>query len=43
MIACCVPIIGTALVYGLPRNNLAGQMVGLYFVSHHAVIAGDEC
>lgn len=33
MIACCVPIIGTGLVHGLPRSNHGGQMVGLYLVS----------
>ncbi|KAI7773486.1 uncharacterized protein LA080_010562 [Diaporthe eres] len=27
-----LPILGTALVYGLPRSNLAGQLVGLYFM-----------
>lgn len=39
MIACVVPIIGTALVYGLPRHNLAGQMIGLYFVSSITLFA----
>lgn len=33
MCACIVPIIGTALVYGLHRDNQAGQLIGLYFVS----------
>ncbi|KAL1311856.1 hypothetical protein AAFC00_001930 [Neodothiora populina] len=32
MIACCVPIIGTALIHGLPRDNLPGRMVGLYLL-----------
>lgn len=32
MLACVVPIIGTAVVYALPRSNLGGQMVGLYFL-----------
>ncbi|OTA55822.1 MFS general substrate transporter [Hypoxylon sp. EC38] len=31
-IALLLPIFGTALVYGLPRTNVAGQMVGLYFM-----------
>lgn len=31
-IALLLPILGTALVYGMPRNNTAGQMVGLYFM-----------
>ncbi|ORY63838.1 major facilitator superfamily domain-containing protein [Pseudomassariella vexata] len=31
-IALLLPIFGTALVYGLPRSNIAGQMVGLYFM-----------
>ena len=35
LVACfalLLPILGTALVYGLPRTNIAGQMVGLYFM-----------
>ncbi len=32
MLACVVPIVGTAVVYALPRSNLAGQMVGLYLL-----------
>ncbi|KAH7006910.1 major facilitator superfamily domain-containing protein [Ilyonectria destructans] len=32
MLACTVPIIGTAVVYALPRSNIGGQMVGLYFL-----------
>ncbi|KAF3768148.1 hypothetical protein M406DRAFT_70242 [Cryphonectria parasitica EP155] len=31
-IALLLPILGTALVYGLPRSNIAGQLVGLYFM-----------
>ncbi|KAH9888205.1 major facilitator superfamily domain-containing protein [Xylariomycetidae sp. FL2044] len=31
-IALLLPILGTALVYGIPRSNTAGQMVGLYFM-----------
>ncbi|ROW03690.1 hypothetical protein VMCG_05357 [Cytospora schulzeri] len=31
-VALLLPILGTALVYGLPRSNIAGQMVGLYFM-----------
>ncbi|KAI1336860.1 major facilitator superfamily domain-containing protein [Xylariaceae sp. FL0016] len=31
-IALLLPIFGTSLVYGLPRDNIAGQMVGLYFM-----------
>lgn len=30
--ALLLPILGTALVYGLPRSNVAGQLVGLYFM-----------
>ncbi|BFZ63539.1 hypothetical protein YB2330_004664 [Saitoella coloradoensis] len=30
--ACLIPIMGTAIVYGLPRDNIPGQMVGLYFL-----------
>lgn len=30
--ALVLPLFGTALVYGLPRTNVAGQMVGLYFM-----------
>lgn len=30
--AALVPILGTALVYGLPRSNVAGQMVGMYLM-----------
>lgn len=32
IIACCVPIVGAAVVYALPRSNLGGQMVGLYLL-----------
>ncbi|RDK40323.1 MFS general substrate transporter [Aspergillus phoenicis ATCC 13157] len=32
MIACCLPIIGSALVYSLPRTNIGGQMVGIYLL-----------
>ncbi|TVY49056.1 putative transporter [Lachnellula occidentalis] len=32
IIACCIPIIGTAVVYALPRSNQGGQMVGLYLL-----------
>lgn len=32
MLACVVPIIGTAVVYSLPRSNQGGQMVGLYLL-----------
>ncbi|KAM0418805.1 hypothetical protein ACHAPT_012246 [Fusarium lateritium] len=32
IMACLVPIVGTAVVYALPRSNLAGQMVGLYLL-----------
>lgn len=31
-VALLLPILGTALVYGLPRTNVAGQLVGLYFM-----------
>ncbi|CAJ2501146.1 Uu.00g039990.m01.CDS01 [Anthostomella pinea] len=31
-IALLLPILGTSLVYGLPKSNIAGQMVGLYFM-----------
>ncbi|KAK8030256.1 hypothetical protein PG993_011547 [Apiospora rasikravindrae] len=31
-IALLLPILGTALVYGLPRDNIPGQMIGLYFM-----------
>lgn len=31
-IALLLPLMGTALVYGLPRSNIAGQMVGLYLM-----------
>jgi ACS family allantoate permease-like MFS transporter len=31
-IALLLPILGTSLVYALPRDNIAGQMVGLYFM-----------
>ncbi|KAK9413001.1 putative Major facilitator superfamily (MFS) profile domain-containing protein [Seiridium unicorne] len=30
--ALLLPILGTALVYGLPKANIPGQMVGLYFM-----------
>lgn len=30
--ALLLPIFGTALVYGLPQSNVAGQLVGLYFM-----------
>jgi ACS family allantoate permease-like MFS transporter len=32
ILALCVPIVGTAVVYALPRSNVAGQMVGLYLL-----------
>ncbi|RSL61423.1 hypothetical protein CEP51_013633 [Fusarium floridanum] len=32
ILACLVPIVGTAVVFALPRSNLAGQMVGLYLL-----------
>ncbi|KAE8146981.1 MFS general substrate transporter [Aspergillus avenaceus] len=32
MIAACLPIIGSIVVYTLPRTNVGGQMVGIYFV-----------
>lgn len=31
-IALLLPLFGTSLVYGLPRSNIAGQMIGLYFM-----------
>lgn len=31
-IALLLPLFGTAMVYGLPRSNMAGQLVGLYFM-----------
>ncbi|KAJ4386139.1 hypothetical protein N0V93_009032 [Gnomoniopsis smithogilvyi] len=31
-IALLLPIFGAALVYGLPQSNVAGQLVGLYFM-----------
>ncbi|KAI1473392.1 MFS general substrate transporter [Daldinia eschscholtzii] len=31
-LALLLPIFGTALVYGVPRTNIPGQMVGLYFM-----------
>ncbi|KAI1657594.1 MFS general substrate transporter [Daldinia decipiens] len=31
-LALLLPIFGTALAYGLPRTNVPGQMVGLYFM-----------
>ncbi|KAK8078690.1 major facilitator superfamily domain-containing protein [Apiospora phragmitis] len=31
-IALLLPILGTAIVYGLPRDKIPGQMVGLYFM-----------
>lgn len=30
--ALLLPLFGTAMVYGLPRSNVAGQLVGLYFM-----------
>ncbi|KAF2141017.1 uncharacterized protein K452DRAFT_251900 [Aplosporella prunicola CBS 121167] len=32
IIACIIPIIGTVIVYTLPRNNIGGQMVGVYLL-----------
>jgi ACS family allantoate permease-like MFS transporter len=32
IIALLVPIVGTVVVYALPRSNVAGQMVGLYLL-----------
>ena len=34
MIAACLPIIGSVVVYTLPRTNIAGQMVGIYLVGY---------
>ncbi|KAK8096614.1 allantoate permease [Apiospora kogelbergensis] len=31
-IALILPVLGTAVVYGLPKDNIPGQMVGLYFM-----------
>lgn len=34
IVACLIlPLIGTGLMYGLPYDNLAGQMVGLYMLN----------
>jgi hypothetical protein len=33
MMACVVPIAGTAILYGVPRSAVSAQLVGLYFVS----------
>lgn len=30
--ACLIPIIGAVICYTLPRENIGGQMVGLYFL-----------
>ncbi|KAL1645419.1 hypothetical protein SLS58_003726 [Diplodia intermedia] len=30
--ACIVPIVGTAVVYAVPRDNVGGQMVGIYLL-----------
>lgn len=30
--ALLLPILGTALVYGLPQSSVAGQLIGLYFM-----------
>lgn len=32
MLACCVPIIGTIILYTVPRSHVAPEMVGLYLV-----------
>ncbi|KAL2444898.1 MFS-type transporter cnsL [Exophiala dermatitidis] len=32
IVACCVPIIGTGILYGVPRTAVGAQLVGLYFV-----------
>lgn len=32
ILAALVPIVGTAVVFALPRDNLGGQMVGLYLL-----------
>ncbi|KAL4805925.1 fungal-specific transcription factor domain-containing protein [Aspergillus unguis] len=32
MVACCVPAVGAVMVYTLPRENIAGQMVGIYLL-----------
>lgn len=32
MMACVVPITGTAVLYGVARNAVAAQLVGLYLV-----------
>jgi ACS family allantoate permease-like MFS transporter len=33
MIACVVPIAGTAVLYAVPRSAVGAQLVGLYLVS----------
>jgi len=33
MMACVVPIAGTAVLYGVPRSAVSAQLVGLYLVS----------
>ncbi|RAL03209.1 uncharacterized protein BO80DRAFT_470930 [Aspergillus ibericus CBS 121593] len=32
MIASCLPIVGSVLVYSLPKSNVGGQMVGIYLL-----------
>ncbi|EEU38145.1 uncharacterized protein NECHADRAFT_47932 [Fusarium vanettenii 77-13-4] len=32
MISICFPLLGTGLVYGLPRSNIGGQLFGLYMM-----------
>lgn len=32
IVACCVPIIGTGILYGVPRSAVGAQLVGLYLV-----------
>ncbi|KIW16106.1 hypothetical protein PV08_06157 [Exophiala spinifera] len=32
IVACCVPIIGTGILYGVPRTAVGAQLVGLYLV-----------
>jgi len=41
MTACCVPIVGTAILYGVSRSAVGAQMVGLYLV-RHSTPSGDR-
>jgi hypothetical protein len=34
MMACMVPIAGTAILYGVPRSAVSAQLIGLYLVYH---------